>query len=312
MDDSDRKVRVDIANKATMQEHLRLIRLCTSDTSSIARPASATHAAHQVLSGAHGSAAAAAAAAAAAKAGGEQPSKRVKVANDTGLHGGEKIESVSAEAFRIKNRSPGGVRVVKPGTDHKTANNLYILDQVREFHDRLGPAKGSTLTVSGPTWKRKLAEAYAKELGLSTEGKGEYPNRAVLLRRPVVVGEDMDVVSSGDAPEDVFAGELKRRMRTQDDGIATAMGEDEVCLEGSLSVCGAPVSEYESEQSCTFYKHSPHQPDRPTTLPCRYGSGRRDGTSATTPRSLTPAPVHEMLSKLTWRAWSGCSATTTR
>jgi hypothetical protein len=256
MDDSDRKVRVNIANKATMQEHLRLIRQCTSDTSSIARPASATHAAHQVLSGAHGSAAAAAAAAA-AQAGGEHPSKRAKVANDTGLHGGEKIESVSAEAFRVKNRSPGGVRVVKPGTDHRTANNLYILDQVREFHDRLGPAKGSTLTVSGPTWKRKLAEAYAKELGLSTEGKGEYPNRAVLLRRPVVVGEDMDVVSSGDAPEDVFAGELKRRMRTQDDGIATGMGEDEVCPErqGGVSECRRrPGLECEGEQICTPLK----------------------------------------------------------
>ena len=229
-DDESRTARLNITNKATMQEHLRLIRLCTSDTAALALPATQTHAAHQARSGALGNAAKAAAAAAGAGNGndGGLPSKRPKIENATGLHGGEKIEDVPADVFRIKNRGPGGVRVVKPGVDHKTANNLHLLDKVREFHERTGPAKGPVLTINGPGWQRKLAESYAKELGLAVEIKGQYPKKYVVLRRPLLIGDEEEVVSSADAGEDAFAGELKRRVTTQNDAVAATMGEDEV------------------------------------------------------------------------------------
>jgi len=103
--------RLDIASKQTTKEHLRMIQQCTSVVDM------------QAIGGNGG--------------GGETSAKRAKLMpyNDSGTHAGTDIETVSVDAFRIRNRGPGGVRVLQPGVDSRTAEKLHLFDKIREFAD---------------------------------------------------------------------------------------------------------------------------------------------------------------------------------
>jgi hypothetical protein len=136
-----KKKDIDIANKTHTQDHLRLIRACT-----------AVEEMHPVgpARGDGGSVAVkrkgeddGAGDGGEAGEGDGKPPRKVsrQIADDTGIHGGVAIELVPAEAFRVKHRGVGGVRVVQQHIDEQTRKKLFLLDKVREFADDTSPQR---------------------------------------------------------------------------------------------------------------------------------------------------------------------------
>lgn len=93
---------VNIENKETTRQHLELIRSCTASTDKFLAGERVT----------------------------PQMRRQQRTANDAGLHGGEDVASVPADAFYIRNRTAGGGRALRPGVDRADAHKLQLLDQV--------------------------------------------------------------------------------------------------------------------------------------------------------------------------------------
>eukprot|EP00053_Salpingoeca_punica_P011898 m.106094 g.106094 ORF g.106094 m.106094 type:complete len:1271 (-) comp15807_c0_seq2:863-4675(-) len=179
---------VDIANKTNTQEHLELIRRLTANLGE-----------DIVAVGKR-------------PAGGEAVfSKRSRYENDTGSWGSE----VTAEAFRIKNRGVGGLRVLPMGADEYAARRLHLMDKIRGFADCEDP-KRTQLTIDGlNNADRAMVHGYCEELGLTHESYGEEPNRYIVVGR--MPSSDDEDAEDGKEDSDAFEKEVKAMLRAKSD-----------------------------------------------------------------------------------------------
>lgn len=106
--DRDDQDALNIENKVLTQEHLNLIRACTGHHLGAKRGAED---AGSTLT--------------------PEAKRAHRMDNDAGLHGGEDIKTIPADAFYIKNRSTGGVRIIRPDVNPEIARRLYLMDQVK-------------------------------------------------------------------------------------------------------------------------------------------------------------------------------------
>eukprot|EP00045_Choanoeca_perplexa_P015867 m.206175 g.206175 ORF g.206175 m.206175 type:complete len:1229 (+) comp17100_c0_seq1:60-3746(+) len=184
-DERYKKKKQDIKDKKTTQEHLKLIRECTSEHS------------HDIVMAGHTNS---------QRGAGSDRGSRI-VPDVTGAHAGMEV---TAEHFRIKNRTTGGRRALRSGVNSRTAENLALLDRIREFADDESPQRARQMPLKGLNgYLRSLAHGYCDELGLKHESQGTDPNRFIMVARDDS-DEDTDVeVSAGDA----FNATLKEQMR---------------------------------------------------------------------------------------------------
>eukprot|EP00039_Didymoeca_costata_P013389 m.203123 g.203123 ORF g.203123 m.203123 type:complete len:1076 (+) comp15756_c1_seq1:222-3449(+) len=199
----DQKAR-NIENKVTTQEHMRLIRECTSN---VAAEAVALGGNQNVSNWGTSS-----------TNQDEQARKRAKSAYDY-------------DDFRIKNRAPGGIRVVAPGVAEMSARRLHMMDKIREFYEHEGPnAKNSKIELKGLTAaERACAHQYCEELDLVHKSEGQDAHRYIVVSRKEVD----EKVAEGDLSEEAVKKRLeentKQAVRDRNDKIADAQ-TDEVDL----------------------------------------------------------------------------------
>ncbi len=121
---------------------------------------------------------------------------------------------------------------------------------MREFYDRQGPYKGTTLPMKQlSAAERAMVHRYAEELGLGHDSKGSEPNRYLELSRPETE-EDKVVSSSGEETgvaeddaegddgvsadkqrRDALSAAVSSRYRAKQDAAAQAMKKDDVSEE---------------------------------------------------------------------------------
>lgn len=195
------------------QEHLQMIRRLTAGSA----------ASHAVALG-EGAPAAPPMLGAAADANSERPSKRARYYGDAG----PTATVDDPESFRIRHRSPGGVRVLAPGASEADSKRLVLMDKIREFAD-FGK-QGASLKLSGlDNRERAAAHEYCEELELIHDTKGQDPHKYIVVRHTPSDGED---VYAGLSPEELierFGDNVKASVREANDKIAEGM-KDEVDL----------------------------------------------------------------------------------
>ena len=122
--------KIQIQNKSNAQRHLQLIRKLTTNRAGMASAPTGQN----LMTG--GNISGAAAAGSAAGSGGEPAAKRgrIELESDAPAH----LTHTNADAFRIKNRSVGGVRTLQPNAQEYDAIRLHMMDKIREFADKNG------------------------------------------------------------------------------------------------------------------------------------------------------------------------------
>eukprot|EP00040_Diaphanoeca_grandis_P030713 m.182203 g.182203 ORF g.182203 m.182203 type:complete len:1141 (-) comp32100_c0_seq5:140-3562(-) len=127
---------------------------------------------------------------------------------------------VSSAAFRIKNRGPGGVRVIAPGVTDRDVKILHLFDKIREFSERTN-RKGSLPLKNLNGYERARAHDYAEELELSHKGKGEDPNRYIQIE--FKNSYDTSAEHTTEEKQDYFEQQLKSKIMAENDAVADTM-----------------------------------------------------------------------------------------
>lgn len=194
-----------IRNKENSKRHLALIRQLTAS--------SAAHAVPLGL-GMH------------AEPSNAPPAKRSRVIeSDAPAH----LDHTSVEAFRIKNRSPGGIRTLAPGASERDAKKLHVMDKIREIADGTAPGNPKKVELKNlSNAERACAHEYCEELGLGHDSKGTEPNRYIVVSRSDMTDEDRSQMTAEERKEH-FSKALSTAIRDQNDKVADAQ-VDEVDL----------------------------------------------------------------------------------
>lgn len=141
-------------------------------------------------------------------------SKRVRL----GLSAPEISERASItdqEAFKIRNRTVGGLRLLAPSANPQDAKRLHLFDKIREFASGVhGKTSLALKNLDGR--ERAMAHQYCDELGIKHPSKGEDPNRFILLG----LADDEPGTGSVEQQKDAFDAMLKKRMHEKNDAIA--------------------------------------------------------------------------------------------
>ena len=200
----NKQKKVDAGNKKTSKDHLALIRRLTTEVAAHAVPLGLGAAAAKLDVNRHEDG---------------QPSKRPKLAYDTQA---STPGTTGAEAYRIKNRGPGGVRVLTQGVSERDARLLHMFDKLREFAEsgvKLKPLKLKDMNG----YERAQAHAYCDELGLAHPTKGSDPHRYIQVEH-----KDDEEPNADMAPEllaEKFEARLKAEIMASNDAIAATMSD---------------------------------------------------------------------------------------
>ena len=200
---------VNITNKQSSKQHLQLIRRLTSN--------SAAHAVPLGQGGQHGQ----------FTASGDGPGtkrQRLDIQSDAPAQ----LTHTSVDAFRIKNRGVGGVRVLQAGYQERDAQKLHTMDKIREFCDKTGAKVERKLQLKNlNNMERAVAHEYCEELGLSHDSKGQDPNRYIEIKRPDDVIDPSELTEED--KKEQFAETLKKKIRDGNDALCD-LQEDKVDL----------------------------------------------------------------------------------
>jgi hypothetical protein len=201
----------------------------------------------------------------------ERPSKRARQGD-----AGATASVDDPESFRIRHRSPGGVRALGQGVSEHDGKRLRLMDKIREFAD-FGK-QGTSIKLSGlENRDRAAAHEYCEELEILHDSKGQDPHRYIVVRHPPVEGEDNYAGLNTEELAERFGDAVKMTVREANDKVAEGM-KDEVDLGragwkkrwGPLLVCAALSPMHESRT--LRLRVAPSSRRTRSHLPRRYSS----------------------------------------